>query len=329
MDTSHDLVWNRIGGVQSGSTVQANFGKRGVLVGHYFLLLGNNRAGVPLGYVLDLSKNCWRSMPENRHRLTLHLHTATLVNDQIILLGVKKPTLVSDYATTPEAFTIDLMSMQAEWLPTYGNQPAFSFQNAANFYEPRKQLVLFGGTTGRVGERNNALELLHMESMVWQRADAKGEMPRKVIRHCACIANHTLVVIGGMSTALSVPAIYLIRLDEQHYVWQKIRPVGYRSNLEERISCFSLGNGRVLVYGGYKFELFMLDGLFSREPRWSDFNSAMTSKTGNADLEEYRIHGILPRKHEDPVAVRLGDKILLLGDTGSEYYELSARSSLQ
>ena len=312
--------------VHSQYVIPSYTGMQVAIFGHYMMLSGNSSVYDPLGYILDMKAKAWKTMPSNTFQLALTGNTLTLFNDKIILLGVKRLVQwLVGWAPegTPEAFAIDLTTMTTERVPTYGKQPPFAFQNTANLYEERNQLVLFGGTTGKARGEKNDLNILSLKSMEWETVYTKGEKPPPVFRHCACIANHTLVVCGGISNTRANSAIHLVRLDQRHYVWQTIRPYGYEARLEHRLCCFSIGSTKILVFGGPENEIHILEGVSSNTRKWSRVLPAKPSKVRLDPSEEYYIHGRGPVIRLSLGAAQLHDKIVFPSPGGRELYEVS------
>ena len=325
MQDAKRFRWKRISGLNSSEPIRPKFGARVVLVGHLIFLLQRGEKW-RFADVLNLKTKSWSPLPSCPLRLSLHLHTAVLWEDKIILLGLGRVLKRVGYMTCPEAFAVDVVTKEVDVMPTYGDNPGYLFQNTSNLYEQANQLVLFGGTTGHVGERSNALNILELRTKVWKHANAKGQQPPGLIRHGACIANHMLFVFAGSQMNGGNDSIYLIRLDRKYYIWQRLQPPGFELHRWQNPACFSLGNDRILVFGGYTHrrvnDLHILENVSSQTPQWQRVIPG--KDLGLVGRSEYRWDGDTPERIEAPCVVHSLDKIVLLEEENS-YCELTAQ----
>lgn len=326
MEISREFHWKRISGTGATNVIYDRYGSRAVLVGHKIFLVGNNHDRNHIGDVLDLQLRMWRKIPKTRWNLVLRLHTANLYDDKIVLLGVKRSIIGDDYHPTADAFMLDSVTMKVDVLPMYGKKPDFIFQNTADVYEERKQLVLFGGGHVRKG-KVDTLRILHLQNMVWQIVDSKGESPPPMYRQGTCIVKHTLFLIGGDSVYGHSHGMFCVRLDQSVYTWHKLKPRGYTAVPRLTPAFLGVGGDRILMFGGYSHgarnDLLVLEDCLSKSPEWF---AAQDSNHPGSDASSYVFKGLPPSHRECPCAVRLKDRIIILGGSandGSNYYELT------
>lgn len=340
MEDAKAFRWHRVPARGVRDATRNRSGARAILVGHLIFLLGGKQYQPYLGDILDINQKKWSKIPEAAWKLILDYPAATLYDDKFVLLGVTREKTNSERSHRTllrDAFTLDVTSLEAERLPTYGTSPGQVFNNSADLYEEGNQLVLYGVCDDVKLKRKENLMFLNLETMVWRIPKCKGKEPTRLILHSSYVIRNTLFLVGSCFgvTFVDSAVIYLIRLNKGIiYTWEQLKPRGYPAapmNVINRPALACIGPGKILMFGGISKgptnNLYVLEDVLTSEPKWHEVSQAHVQNKSEPS-KEYSCFGYGPMRCYAPCGVSLVDKVIIIPgtsgrhDDGNEYYEL-------
>ena len=302
-----EFHWKRLRAGDGYDQTFERHGSKAVLVGHlvYYTGLRNQRGRT--GDILDLRRRVWTPIAATDPDLSLFYHSATLVDDCILLFGAEEDD------ASAQLYALDLVESELRVVPTVGEKPGLAGFHSADLYEEKRQLFCLGNLTRDWRSRGDSLMILHLDGLRWEFVHAKGVVPSLQIRHGSCIANHTLFVLDGHSFH-----IYTLRLNQPTYIWQRIvfsAPRG-SSNYRDNASLFSLGNNRIIVLGGRTGEawrdIVVVEKCCSQKPEFKTNPKIVMDRYAPMNLQL----GCVVKQHEKLVALHRSAL------SKSDYFEL-------
>lgn len=282
---------------------------------------------------LDLVKRKWTTFKfDNSASYHLLLHSATLYGDGILLTGVRRTVPFSPGSTQSQSLHVfDPNLAELRLLPTYGDnsqKPGFKKSCSFDLYEAKNTMVLFGGLP--LAKTPNAqLYLLNLNSWVWRRPNTVGRAPSLRSRHASSLVGSNLFVYGGDSAD---PRLYSIDLDGKNHRWDCIELEAASAGFSGRVgpAMAHLGQGRLLIYGGYANRLNSSDLCIVENASLASRRSYIVekgyekSKYGKTD---YSTEGRTPPGRECPQIIFYHQELLVIGGNsrdGSDYFLLAA-----
>ena len=183
---------------------------KAVLVGHLVYFTGSKGRRGGVGQILDLNRRVWTPIFSVGRSQSFWFHSATLVNDSIVLIEVGQ---------RPMIYSLDLVLEEIRILPTFGDVPLEVGFHSADLYENKNQLVCLGSLSSK---REDTVRILHLRNMRWQIVNTKGKKSYFELEHGSCIVKHSLFVLDGDGRFV----LYILRLDNpQCYQWSAVQPL--------------------------------------------------------------------------------------------------------
>ena len=257
------FIWRKV--VPKGNIeTKDRFGARPVLIGHKIYFFGGRRQRTSggTGDILDTNLNQWTRIGTiTEINLRLCTHSATLVDDKVLLLGPLKP--VGHVDIMPGLFQFDPLSSFISGVACRGEIPEWTIDHSAEFYEEGRIVFVLGGISQYLPLRlSDSLRALHVDDMRWELLAPKGQRPPKLYRACSCIVQHTLFVVGGRTlsqnhnvrTFVPCDVLYLLplRVSLSGYCWHQVQTRGSVPKPMGGAAMARLGDGRNVFFGGHE-----------------------------------------------------------------------------
>ena len=214
-----------------------------VLVGKRVYCLG----GADCAY-LSLETWKWQNV-KGFPRETLYNHTATLIDDRIIVLG---GTRTGTWPNSLEAIEFDIVLETFQVLQTYATPHTLTGHSAV-FAEWRREIITFGGFKTSLALLCKHVHSFDVDTKTWYRLQQKGQLPQTRYGHNAVILGHMMYIHDGNAGAgfmsnigvterLKVADLSLPRC----IIWSSVRNAteGPLINLQR---CINALNGRLFI----------------------------------------------------------------------------------
>ena len=296
------------------------------LVGNKVYVLG----GLSDGYlvttdfmILDLVTRVWRTLTfpniaEDIEEFALHAHTATLVNDRLIIIGGCQgvhESVVSDVVYSFDTVLEEFRVVQTKGSPKRG---AVEF-HTANLMPDSNEIIVYGGQTGDMDYVEHPLFTFNAVSMMWTALRWQGQRPQLRANHSTCLVDMNLFIMGGFSHNSSVlNDLHILDLrtrvpafSQPKLTWAPTRRFG---------TALVAFGGHLFLYGG---RTSLADG--DDELRLSDLHRFDIAKEQWYECPSWTIPSApVPCSNHKPVP--LHDTILIIGGTSvniTTYMEIS------
>ena len=324
MDTCRHFQWQRVRPANSLRN-EYRYGSRATLVGHLLFLIGDTypESSGRIADVLDTNKMQWTPSLVSLNlvldgTLVLLMHSATLVDDKVLIFGVSR----GENLGLRDLFAIDIGLREMSIVPTRGQNPGFTWEHSADFYEKDRRVYFFGGIDKSAATAAyDTLRVLQVDDMQWENVQVKGERPPGMFRHSSCIDNATLFIIGGLIFNQQIAmadcsTLYLMRLYARHpyYTWETVSVNGSSPGMRSGSSVVALGSGKIMLFGGVNSTggatstLYVLEDCQSSARKWCEVKQ-------RAYQPYYTLTDVIPEPREGAPMVCVGKKIILLGGT--------------
>lgn len=172
-------------------------------------------------------------------------HSATLVNDKIIVLGGWRLR-----AAISDVYSLDLIMKAWKSVETYGPKHPVMNMHSAEYAESWHQVVCFGGGDGN--RFVNVTTCLSMDSLRWYELNPKGNLPDPRASHSSCMVGSTYFIFGGWKQGVSYNDVHLLHL------WRTPGAAHWSSPSVKNIPTSRSGagmayfHGLLVVFGGYQ-----------------------------------------------------------------------------
>ena len=171
MNTGTKFHWTKV--KAEGGLFSAKNNRQGcsaTLLGHFIWVIG---AGGSRSFsLLDLKKKAWVTHSVENDRFRFQLHSASLFQDQILLLWARR-ILGNALFSEPfdEVLVFDPVLNELRIKPTFGDsRPKYSKSHTIDICAEKQVLVLFGGSDNE-GWLFDQLHLLDVTSWKWWRPE--------------------------------------------------------------------------------------------------------------------------------------------------------------
>ena len=115
------------------------------LVGHRLFLL-HTVDRTTTGHILDLQKHSWSGIEAKDFMPKLAKHSATLVEDKVLVLGLKDASALSRAPKPcPDVYAFDPLNYTWQVFATAGIELRYRYGHSADYVEVLNALVVFGG----------------------------------------------------------------------------------------------------------------------------------------------------------------------------------------
>ena len=115
------------------------------LIGHRLFLL-NTIERATTGYILDLNRQEWSRIVATDFFPKLTQHSATLVEDELLVIGLKDATASQQAPKECSGvFAFDLLGFGWKKVATCGYELGYRSEHSTDYVESSNELVLFGG----------------------------------------------------------------------------------------------------------------------------------------------------------------------------------------
>lgn len=166
-------------------------------VGHRSYILGGYSLSAPveLDQIHDRQRSSWTLLPESEKVFFEH-HTTHLVDDKLLVIGGESSEIELDVnpASRIQVYQFCLVEQQLSLLETSGNTPPRVKRHVAEFFEWRREVVVFGGTRLEDRAFSNNLAVLNVDAMEWRKLDAKGRRPPPQSSHMSCASRNRMFI---------------------------------------------------------------------------------------------------------------------------------------
>ena len=326
MNTGTKFHWTKVDA--DGSLFSARSNRHGcsaTLLGHFIWVIG--AGGSNSFSLLDLKKKAWAIHSVENDRFRFHLHSASLFQDQILLLWARRSR---EYNFFPEPFrevlVFDPVLSELRIKPTFGDlRPKYTDSHTIDICAKMQVLVLFGGSDNE-GWLFDQLHLLDLTSWKWRRPRVQGKAPSNRRKHGSCVVGSWFFVYGGDPYSAASPDLFAVKINYQGpLLWHRITVSGDEKVDRAGAGLKYVGNGRMVVFGGYfrsrnTDELFVIENINTRHPTR---HSVLPST-----VHTYSYEGTKPSPRQGARLLLSGDKLIVLGgheDDDRSYFELSAK----
>ena len=257
------LEWRKVrylpidwGGDRAGHTA-TQIGHKVYVVGGYSDELGRDTLQ-PQYCVLDTQKLEWELVhPEEEVKQVLPdgqgfqgegacYHTATLVDDRILLLGGYNEAEFVPFTEFRVRF-FDPITNTVTRQHCNGSLPSSRFRHVAGYFEQRDEVVIFGGTKGSL-TKVNELFAFHVRKMECTAVIYRGNPPSPQSSHVACMQSNLMFIYCHRELCL-----FTLKFFANRAYWSDVKRIGdivpatYGGSL-------NVMHGKLVLFGGYVSE---------------------------------------------------------------------------
>ena len=311
-----NLQWEQVASppqiwtIERGGHTATRIGDKVYIIGGYSDDAGRDEKQ-PQYCLFNSNTNDWQLLePIGDKTEVISYHSATLVDDRILLLGGFDEGSLT-YFDRFHVRWYDPVLNTLTWVECKGKVPSSRFRHVAGWFEVVRELIVFGGkeSDSALGE----MFALHVDSMEFSPVVQKGSLPPPQSSHFSCVTGKKMFVFcnhGGINDF----GLFILEYSGRFALWSLTPRLG---DMPQGIygATINLWQDKLIVFGGVVKEEFV-DDLYVFDlttHHWTHVTASSNDKNNLITLAGEQ-RPIPTARH---IGINFDSKILYFGGAGN------------